>query len=200
MNSFRNYKINRKTKTAALINEKKYFSKRIRNYGFTLIEFLLYLSIFIIVLVLTGGFLWNIVFGNIKASAYQEVQQNGSFVLTKITQEVKKALTINNPVPGDSSDFLSLAMASSDSDPTVFELVGGKLRISKGFPPEYHYLTSEQVVVTDLRFINLSYEDTPGTVRIEITFEYLNPGNRIEYQARAEFKTTVSLFPGGAAP
>lgn len=168
--------------------------------GFTLIEFLLYLGIFVIVLILTSGFLWNIIFGSIKASAYQEVQQNGSFALMKITQEVKKALAINSPLPGATSTSLSLAMASSTLDPTVFDLAGGKLRISSGSSPDYQYLTSHQVVVTDLQFANLSYENKPGIVRIEMTLEYLNPHGRSEYQARIDLKSTASLLPGGARP
>ena len=168
--------------------------------GFTLIEFLLYLGIFVIVLVLTGGFLWNIIFGDIKASAYQEVQQNGSFALTKITQEAKKAIAVNSPLPGTTSTSLFLAMASSTLDPTIFDVAGGKLRISRGSPPNSHYLTSDQVVVTDFQFTNLSYQDTPGTIRIEMTLGHFNPGDRPEYQALIDFKSTVSLLPGGAAP
>jgi hypothetical protein len=168
--------------------------------GFTLIEFLLYLGIFVIVLVLTSGFLWNMIFGNIKVSAYQEVQQNGSFALTKLTQEVKKALAINSPLPGTTSNSLSLAMASSTLDPTIFDVAGGQLRISSGSPPDFQYLTSYQVVVTDLQFTNLSYQDKPGTVRIEMTLEYLNPDDRNEYRARIDLKSTASLLPGGAAP
>jgi len=168
--------------------------------GFTLIEFLLYLGIFVIVLVLTSGFLWNIIFGNIKASAYQEVQQSGSFALMKMTQEVKRALAINGPLPGATSTSLSLAMASSTLDPTIFDVAGGKLRISSGSPPDYQYLTSQQVVVTSLQFTNLSYENKPGTVRIEMTLEYLNPNNRSEYQVHLDLKSTASLLPGGAAP
>ena len=168
--------------------------------GFTLVEFLLYLGILIIVLVLTSGFLWNIIFGNIKASVHQAVQQSGSFALMKITQEVKKALVINNPLPGATSTSLSLAMASSTLDPTIFNLAGGKIRVSSGLPVDYQDLTPYQVVVTDLRFTNLSYEDKPGTLRIEITLEHVNPDNRSEYRARVDLKSTVSLLPGGAAP
>jgi len=168
--------------------------------GFTLIEFLLYLGIFVIVLVLTSGFLWNIIFGSIKASAYQEVQQNGSFAMTKITQEIKKALDISSPLPGVTSNSLSLTMASSTLDPTIFDIAGGQLKISSGSPPDFQYLTSRQVVVSNLQFSNLSYEGKPGTVRIEMTLEHLNPDGRSEYQARLDLKSTVSLLPGGAAP
>jgi len=168
--------------------------------GFTLIEFLLYIAILAIVLVLTGGFLWNFIFGNIKETSYQEVQQNGRFALTKITQEIKKATEINSPLVGATSTTLFLAMANTSTNPTIFDLVNGKLRITKGSSGPYE-LTSDQVIVSNLQFTNLSYPDTPGTIRIEMKVLHINPpGGRIEYEASADFKLTVSLIPGGAAP
>lgn len=165
--------------------------------SFTLIEFLLYIGILVIVLVFSGGFLWNFIFGNIKETSYQEIQQNGRFVLTKMSQEIKKATGINHPPPGTTAAFLSLAMATTSANPTVFDLIDGKLRITKGSSVPLE-LTSDQVVVSNLQFTNLSYENTPGTVRIEMKIDHINPGNRIEYQASIELKSTVSLAPGGA--
>ncbi|MFQ6049724.1 MAG: PilW family protein [Candidatus Paceibacterales bacterium] len=169
------------------------------NRGFTLIEFLLYIGILVMVLVLTGGFLWDIIFGNIKETSYQEVQQNSRFVLVKITQEIKKATGINSPTPGTASTTLSLAMAATSTDPTVFDLVNEKLRITQSTSSPYE-MTSNQVIVTNLQFTNLSYPDTPGTIRIEMTIDHINPGSRSEYEASASFKSTVSLVEGGAAP
>jgi type II secretory pathway pseudopilin PulG len=167
--------------------------------AFTLIEFLIYIAIVSSILVLISGLLWNIVFGNIKETAYQEVQQNGRFALTKISQEIKKATEINSPSPGSSANSLSLAMANPNLNPTVFDLADGKLRISQGTNPPIE-LTTDQVIISSLQFSNLSYEGTPGTIRIEMTISYLNPANRIEYQASIDLKTTVSLVPGGASP
>jgi prepilin-type N-terminal cleavage/methylation domain-containing protein len=167
--------------------------------GFTLIEFLIYIAIVSLFLVLVSGFFWNIVFGNIKESSYQEVQQNGRFALTKIIQETKKSTGINSPLPGFSSDTLSLTIAAANLNPTVFKLTNGKLTITKGNGGTYE-LTSDQVKVSNLQFTNLSYPNTPGTVRIEMTIEYLNPSGRMEYQASINLKSTVSLVSGGAAP
>ncbi|GAI31695.1 unnamed protein product, partial [marine sediment metagenome] len=61
-------------------------------------------------------------------------------------------------------------------------------------------LTSDQVTVSSLRFTNLSYQDTPGTIRIEMTIDHINPGARIEYQASIDLRSTISLVPGGAVP
>ncbi|TSC75290.1 MAG: Uncharacterized protein G01um101430_497 [Parcubacteria group bacterium Gr01-1014_30] len=167
--------------------------------GFTLVELLIYTGIVGSILVVTTGFLWNIVFGSIKETAYQEVQQNGRFVLLKMTQEIKKASAINSPIPGSSLSTLSLAMASSSLNPTAFDVIGGRLRITQGSSSPY-YLTSDLVTVSNIQFSNLSYPATPGAVRVEMTIEYINPEARSEYQAVIDLVSTVSLVPGGAQP
>jgi len=165
--------------------------------GFTLIEFLIYIAIVGVILVIIVGFLWNTILGNIKETCYQEVQQNTRFALAKITQEIKKATGINSPLPGDSSNSLSLTMATTHLNPTVFDVVNGKLRITQGSGTSY-YLTSDRVRVGSLQFTNLSYSETPGTIRIEMTLDHINPGNRTEYQASVSLKSSVTLVPGGA--
>ena len=101
--------------------------------GFTLIELIIYIAIVGGMLVLITGFLWNILFGNIKETSYQEVQQNARFALTKITQETKKATGIISPLPGATSSSLSLKMEASNLNPTVFDIdVYRKLIITQG--------------------------------------------------------------------
>jgi len=167
--------------------------------GFTLIEFLIYISIVAGILVLMIGFFWNIIFGNIKENSYQEIQQNGRFAMTKMTQEIKKAKSIIFPLPGSSSNLLSLEMANPNLNPTVFGLQNGKLRITQGVSGPY-FLTTDRVIISNLQFINLSYENTPGTIQIEMKIEHSNPAGRIEYQASIDLKSTISLLKGGAAP
>lgn len=168
-----------------------------RNKGLTLIELIIYIAMLAIILVLITGFLWLIVSGNIKETSYQEVQQNARFALAKIIQETKKATGVNNPAPGNSANSLSLIMVAPHLNPTVFDLVGGKLRITQGTGEPYE-LTSDQVKVSALTFTNLSYLDTPGTIKIEITIDHINPGNRMEYQASTNLTSSVALVPGGA--
>ena len=140
------------------------------------------------------GFLWNIVFGNIKGTAYQEVQQNARFALAKITQEIKKAAEINDPVL---ENYLSLAMTDASLNPTVIDIVDEKLRITycSGCPDQKgpYNLTSGQAVVSYFQFIDRSYPDTPGTIQIEMTIKHINPANQTEYLASINLKSTVSL-------
>jgi prepilin-type N-terminal cleavage/methylation domain-containing protein len=165
--------------------------------GFTLIEFLIYSAILGMVLVLSVGFLWDMVFGQIKEASYEEVQENSRFALMKISQEIKRAKAVNNPAPGFSSNTLSLSMNNPSFNPTIFDVVDGKLRITIGSSGPYE-LTSNQVIVNSLRFTNLSYPNTPGIIRIEMTVSHINPGNQSEYQAVINLSSSVSLLPGGA--
>jgi competence protein ComGC len=170
-----------------------------KKQAFTLVEFLIYLGILSLVLVLTAGFLWDFIFGNIKATSYREVQENGRFALLKITQEIKKATEINSPPPSSSSSTLSLARIDSHLNPTVFDVINGRLRIRRGLTGTSYYLTSDQVIVSSLQFTNLSYPETPGIIRVEIVLEHINPGNRTEYQTSVNLESSVSLLEGGAA-
>jgi Tfp pilus assembly protein PilW len=167
--------------------------------GLTLIEILLYIAILSFFLLMVIGFIWNFIFGNIKERAFQEVQENGRFAMTKISQEIKKAIGINNPQPGFSSNSLSLAMADNHLDPTIFSVVNGKLTITQGQNPPL-FLTSNLVRVTDLLFTNLSYENASGTVRIEMTIEHVNPEGRAEYEASISLNSTITLIGGSSGP
>jgi len=161
--------------------------------AFTLIELLVYMAILSLVLISITSFFLNTVSSNIKESSYQGVQQNGRFAMAKITQETKKAIGINSPAPGSSSNSLSLVMSDSNLNPTVFNLSGGKLRITQGSVAPVE-LTADQVVVSSLQFTNLSYTGTPGTIRVEMSIENQNPANKTEYRASLDLKTSTSLF------
>ena len=172
-----------------------------KNQGFTLFELIIYIAIVGIILVAMTGFLWNVILGNMKETAHIEVQQNGRFAIIKMTQEIKKATGIISPLllppPLNISDTLSLTLAADHLNPTVFDVVGGKLRITQGGSSPYE-LTSDQVIVSSLQFTNLSYLDTPGTIRIEMTIDHINPGARTEYEASSSLKSSITLVPGGA--
>lgn len=160
--------------------------------GFTLIEFLLYIVIVGVILVVVGGIGLNILLGKAKQGALEEVSQNARFVMENITSAVRGAQSVNSPARGFSSSTLSLAMASSSVNPTIFDLSGGMARIKEGLGA-FVSLTSGEVLVTDLQFSNVSYPGAPGAVRIQVTVRQVNPDNRPEYNFEETFYTTASV-------
>lgn len=167
--------------------------------GFTLIEFIIYIAIVAVILLVSFNFAWEIIYGNVKSQAIREVQQNARFSIEKITRTIEEALVIQSPTPGNSANFLSLETPYPSLNPTVFDVSDNKLRITQGQRGTYE-LTNERVKVANLQFTNLSYADTPGTVRVEMMINHVNPNNRSEYAVSFEIKSTASLAFGTTAP
>lgn len=162
------------------------------NRGFTLIELIIYIGIVAGILLVAFNFGWEIIYGNVKSQAIREVQQNTRFVIEKITESVLATSNINSPAPGNSSNFLSLAMQDLSLDPTIFEVADEKLMVTQEVNGPYE-LTNDRVRVTNLQFTNVSYAGTPGTVRIRMTIEHVNPNNISQYEASLETEDTISL-------
>lgn len=161
--------------------------------GFTLIELIIYAGIVCVVLVTASLFAWQIIQGNIKIGAYREIEQNANFAMEKITFAIKNASKIVEPDrPGVETDYLFLRMQDPAKTLTSFKIFDGKIKMTEGGRGPY-FLTTDLVKVTNLKFTNLSYGDAPGTVRIEMTLEYLNPMGRSEYQAKVHLENSVSL-------
>jgi len=163
-----------------------------RKKAFTLIELLIYLGIVSGLLVVAGAFTWSIIKGSVKSACVREVQQNGRLAMEIVTREIKAASGINSPLTGESTDTLSLIMSDGGLNPTIFELLNNQILLSQGVDGPYA-LTTDQVLVSNLNFTNLSYADTPGTIRIEMTLDYNNLEAQPEYKASIDLITTVSL-------
>ena len=90
-------------------------------------------------------------------------------------------------------------MANPDLNPVIFDTNQGTLRISQGSGSPVE-ITSDDVRVDNISFSNLSYPDTPGVISVEMGISRINPENKNEYRAQINLETSISLFPGGAAP
>jgi type II secretory pathway pseudopilin PulG len=170
----------------------KYAAANNMNRGFTLIEFIIYIAIVGGILIVTFNFGGEIIYGNVKSQAMREVQQNSRLAIEKITEAILEASDINNPVSGNSDATLSLVMQDLHLSPTIFEITDGKLMVTqrKNGP---HELTNNRVKVTKLQFTNISYANTPGTIRVQMTIEHVNPNNLSQYEASLETEDTISL-------
>ena len=175
-----------------IVRLKKSVAVNNTNQGFTLIEFIIYIGIVAVVLLGAFNWGWEIIYGNIKSQAIREVQQNTRFAMEKISEGILSASSTNNPTPGNSANSLSLKMQDLSLDPTLFEVVDGKLKITQGGSGPYE-LTNDRVRVTNLQFSNLSYENTPGTIRIQIAIEHVNPNNLSQYEASLSTEGNITI-------
>lgn len=166
--------------------------KKIPNHGFTLIELLLYVSILGAMILSVSAFLPLFMESRVKNQTISEVEQQGVQMMQATTQTVRNATTINTPTQGLSSTSLSVNVADSAKNPTIFDLSSGVIRMKEGGGSPVS-LTNLKVVVSNLSFQNLSRTDTPGTVRIQFTITHVNPGGRQEYNFSKTFYGSATL-------
>ncbi len=168
--------------------KKKYVSQT----GFTLIEVLLYVGIFSILLISTSVFVATLLESRIKNQTIAEVEQQGLQVMQIITQTVRNATSINTPSQGASGTFLSVDTYSGVLNPTVFDLLGGTIRITEGIGSAI-VLANSRVSASALTFRNLSRASTPSIIRIQFTLSYVNNLGRNEYNYSKTFVGSASL-------
>lgn len=144
--------------------------------AFTLIEAILYLALVVIVISATSALFGMIVQARTRNRTVSEVEQQGRQIIDTITQAIRNADDVADPLPGGAQSTLELVMYDIADDPTIFDLDNGIVRISEAGGAQIP-LNSPQVTVTNLLFENDSRSSTPGLIRVEFTIEYSGDGS-----------------------
>lgn len=160
--------------------------------GFTLIELLLYVAISAVILLAVSFFLQTLLESRIKNQTIAEVEQQGLQAMQMITQTTRNAEAIILPAQGASASSLTLDVLTGASDPTVFDLSSGIIRIAEGADPPVA-LTNSRVTTSAITFQNLSHAGTPGIIRIQFTLMHINPEGRNEYNFSKTFIGSATL-------
>jgi len=159
--------------------------------GISLIEVILYTSLVAVMLVVMTQFIGTIFESRTKNRVVNEVEQQGLQVMQFLGNTIRQANGVNVPIPNISLATLSLDSFGSNPSPSVFSLVSGKLQLVEDGAPTI--LTSDYIEMSNLLFTNTSQQNTPGSIRIEFTLNYLSNSNRSEYIYTKDFVTTYSL-------
>lgn len=167
------------------------YSPQMRD-GFTLIELLLYVSISAVLLLAVSVFISTLLQSRIKNQTIAEVEQQGLQVMQLITQTARNAEAITLPAQGASASSLTLDVLTGASDPTVFDLSGGIIRIVEGAGSPVALINS-RVTASALTFQNLSRASMPGTIRVQFTLTHVNPEGRNEYNFSKTFIGSATL-------
>jgi len=166
--------------------------KKIIQKGFTFIELLLYVAISSVILLVISLFLHTLLESRIKNQIVAEVEQQGLQVMQMITQTARNAEAITSPALGASAASLILDVVTVASDPTIFDLSSGVIRITEGSGSAIP-LTNSRITASGVTFQNLSRSTTPGIVRIQFTLTHANSSGRNEYNFNKTFYGSASL-------
>jgi type II secretory pathway pseudopilin PulG len=160
--------------------------------GFTLVELLLYVSVASFILIATPSFLSTLLQSRIKNQTIAEVEQQGIQVMQLIAQTIRNTETIISPLLGTNTAIITLDVITPISDPTVFDISDGSIRIKEGSDSAIA-LTNSRIIASALTFYNLSRINTPGTIRIQFTLTHINPEGRNEYSFAKTFIGSATL-------
>lgn len=161
--------------------------------GFTYIELLLYMAIFSLMIGTLIPFAWGIITNGAKSTTQQEISSNARYASERIKYEMRNALDVNTATSNfginlatDATKQLSLK-ADGASDPTIINVLNGKIQIKKGTAAPVP-LTSNDITVTDLTFTNNTSTDLK-TKNISFILTLQSGFNG----AGQEYKGTISL-------
>lgn len=149
--------------------------------GFTLIETIIYIFIFSILVTAMASFVSTIQNSRKYNQMILEVNDQGSRVSRLITSSIHSASAINSPNVSSTSTILSLAMASSTINPTVFSIGGaGVLYITEGTGSAVA-VTNNKVLIKNLIFENYSQPVTSDVIKFSYLVENMATSSVIKY-------------------
>lgn len=168
---------------------------------FTLIEFLVYILIFnIFLLIVSSFFLLNSKI-NTKNKAFVETINNVRRAMEIMVFEIRGAKSVYLPTSifGTSSGQISLESErylppDETSSFLDFFLCEKKICLKKENQPPFS-LTSENVEINNLEFVLIAPTSTYPIVEITIWANHKNPKNRPELNTPIILKSAVSLRP-----
>ena len=157
-----------------------------KQQGFTFLELILYIALLSIFLTGAIYFAWDIIYGQVRSTVQQEVNENLRIAVERIQFEIRNAVKINNV----GTNFIELD--SGLIGPTIISLVEKRIQITQG--GETNNLTSSNVEVTDLSFTNLTTGDQSSkNIKFSLSLRHKNPGGRKDWAREQTFETSVEL-------
>jgi hypothetical protein len=161
--------------------------------GMSLIEILLYLALLGAVTLAVSSLLSVVISTRERYSSIAEVEQAGTLVMQRITQEVRNAKSITSPAAGSAAQpELTLVPQIVGRNPVLIRVQSGAITLTEstgsGIP-----LSSDNVVATQISFQNTGTATTPGTIRISFTLSHINANGRSEGRYSQEFTGTAVI-------
>lgn len=144
--------------------------------GFSLLEMLLYVTLFASVIAVISVFFVSMIGSKQRSQAIGEVEQQSQLIMDKILSEIRNADFITNPTKGSTDNVLVL---DSSGQSTTFNLITGNIFIERGASSPTQ-LNNDLVAVSGLFFANYGNTGATDSISVRFRVSMLNPGNRPE--------------------
>lgn len=155
--------------------------------GVTLIELLMYIALASALLLSTAVFISTSFRARARAEVSAEVEQQGRFIMKRITEAVESGDAILSPLNGTAS---LLEIESTETISFAQDSNQLTMQIGANSPEVLH---SASVEVSSFLVTYVDYPGGPGAVRIQVSLAYSAGSNRPEFNYTESFVTTVSI-------
>ena len=160
--------------------------KKNKNYGFTLIEAIVYLAIVSVLLVAVISFGERITSAYTKSKNIQEVQQGARFALARLTQDMRGCQSV---------DFTD-GVLHLESDDIDYQVEDGQLTRKVGSTGSATAITGSNLVVQNFTVTTMANTVISPSYQIEFSLKYKNSNNLPEYDWQQDFTTTINIRHG----
>jgi len=154
--------------------------------GFTLIELILYMTL--VSAFVTGAvlFAWDVVYGREKFNQQQIVEQSVKTALARISYEIRRAKNIQSVAKEQ------LILDNGGTTTTIASSSGRVIITSGGFGP--FTLTSNQVLVSDLSFTNMTSTNTNSkNIKVSLSVQQISGIQSEQTPAQTTMSQSVEL-------
>lgn len=154
--------------------------------GFTLVELLIYMGLLSILVGILSTIFVSIIDVQLNSRATSNVEQDGRFILARLTHDIQSASSIVSPnAAGGSGNSLQIHV---DSTNYTYSLNNGNLQVTSG--SEVNNLNGVNTRVSGLTFLRVGDGDNDDTVRINFTVSSTTSGPNTESRS---YQTTLGL-------
>ncbi len=160
--------------------------------GFTLVEILVALALFITVMTIGLGSVINVLEANRKSDSLKSVMTNLNFALEVMSRDIKFGDSYSCSISTCSSGDTSIYFRNSDGINVRYRLNNSRIEKSVDNGATYQIITAPNIVVQDMRFYIFGYNTGDGAQpRVLISIRGYS-GTKPSIQTTFVVQTTVS--------
>ncbi|MEA1963122.1 MAG: type II secretion system protein [Patescibacteria group bacterium] len=156
------------------------------NNGFTLLETLIYSALLGLILFAISSFGLLISAINQKNFAMSEVHNSARLAEETISRKIREAKSIVSPVPGNNSNQLVVENFFGSTE--TISLVDGIIKVNNG---QILDITSENILISGLNFINLGNSDI-DSIKFSYSIAYKN-NLSVEFDYGFDLESAVTV-------
>jgi prepilin-type N-terminal cleavage/methylation domain-containing protein len=158
------------------------FKNKRGRQGYSIIEFLVAMSVFAVVIVVVFSLFSMIIRGQRRVIAQQNVQENARFLMDFLSKEIRMG-TIGGTTNGNSPN---LALTRSNGVSVTYNISGNKITRNSV------QANSDEVIITGSFYVEGKSANDNLQPKVTIVLGVQGVGNKIEEKVKINVQTTLS--------